>query len=184
MPSYMYHDSTRNAPLCLFAASLPRLEWANGQYLHGTLGNFGPQTWTPISSVPIVLAQPDTGVAVPGMSSTAYTGKVVLVKRGGVAYTAKVKNAQDHGAAAVVVYNNVAGDVTMGGSGDAAVDASITIPSMLITKSRGETLRALTNGTVNVTMKLGGSLHARTPFAQSQNRTNNRAHAQVPCMCE
>ena len=86
----------------------------------------------------------------PGMSSNAYSGKVVLIKRGAIAFTTKVKNAQDHGAAAVVVYSNVEGEV----AGMAGADASITIPSMVITQSCGETLRAaVTNGPVKVTMK-------------------------------
>ena len=132
------------------------IEWADGQTAEGKLGEFGPQTWTSTTSVPIVLAQPDTAIQVPagmrneGKSSTAYAGKVVLIKRGGIPFVVKVKNMQDHGAAAVLVYNNVAGDFVMGG-----VDTNnvIAIPSVMITQSRGETLRAaLANGPVNVTM--------------------------------
>ena len=134
--------------------SRPRLEWADGQAVEGTLGDFGPRTWTPVRSVPIVLAQPDTGVPVPTMSPTVYSGKVVLIKRGEVDFTTKVKNAQDHGAVAVVVYNNVANAFGIAMEG---ADASITIPSMSITHSHGEMLRAaLMNGTtVNVTVKPG-----------------------------
>ena len=139
-----------------------RLEWADGQpvrySLGGTLAGFGPRTWTPVRFVPMVLAQPDTGVVVAGMTASAYSGKLVLIKRGSPSpFTSKVKNAQDHGAVAVVVYNNVEGAC----GAMAGTDASITIPSMYITKSDGEMLRDLINGAVHsadgfiVTMKPG-----------------------------
>jgi hypothetical protein len=70
-------------------------------------------------------------------------GAIALVDRGsppGVTCTfvLKVKNAQDAGAVAVIVANNVAGDpITMGGT-----DPSITIPSVMVSLDDGNTIKA------------------------------------------
>lgn len=106
-----------------------------------------------------MLALPDTGIKVPGMDTAAYSGKVVLIIRGGgIPFSAKVKTAQDHGAVAVVVYNNIDTSTYFAMDGE---DATITIPSIMITQSRGETLRAaLAQGSVDVTMKPDSSKYA------------------------
>jgi len=55
-------------------------------------------------------------------------GNIAIVQRGTCTFVVKVKNAQDAGAIAVIVGNNVAGDpITMGGA-----DATITIPSLMV----------------------------------------------------
>jgi subtilisin family serine protease len=66
-------------------------------------------------------------------------GKIAFTDRGTCNFTVKVKNAQDVGAAAVVVANNKDGDtlVTMSGS-----DPTITIPSGFISQKNGDTIRA------------------------------------------
>ena len=83
------------------------------------------------------------------------TGKIGLIERGGTncGFTVKVKNAQNAGAVGVIVYNNTAAvniPPTMGG-----VDATITIPSILVTNSEGEYIKSqlASNATVNVTLK-------------------------------
>lgn len=65
-------------------------------------------------------------------------GAIAMVDRGTCPFTQKVKNAQDGGAAAVIVANNVAGaPITMGGA-----DPSITIPSLMVSLDHGNVLRA------------------------------------------
>lgn len=66
-------------------------------------------------------------------------GKIALVDRGTCTFTVKVKNAQNAGAVGVVVANNVA----VGLPGMAGTDPTITIPSIGVTQSVGNTLRAL-----------------------------------------
>lgn len=80
------------------------------------------------------------------------TGKIGLVERGNCNFTVKVKNAQNAGANAVIIYNNTANGNTIGGmSGD---DITITIPSVLITNTEGEYIKSqLASTTVNVTLK-------------------------------
>jgi subtilisin family serine protease len=67
------------------------------------------------------------------------TGKAVLIRRGGCTFYVKASNAQNAGAAAVVLYNNAAGAInaTVAGS------PPITIPVVGITAAQGAALDAL-----------------------------------------
>jgi hypothetical protein len=65
----------------------------------------------------------------------AMNGKIVIVKRGNCTFAIKVKAAQNAGAIAVIVVNNVDGNITMSGA-----DASITIPAISVNKNIGETI--------------------------------------------
>lgn len=81
------------------------------------------------------------------------TGQIGLVERGTCPFSDKVKNLQNAGATAAIVYNNaINGDViiNMGGT-----DATVTIPSVLMGNSEGEYIKSqlATNTSVNVTLK-------------------------------
>ena len=66
------------------------------------------------------------------------SGKIALIRRGDCPFIEKVKNAQNAGAIAVIMMNNVDGvPVAMGGD-----DPTITIPSVMISKSDGDLLEA------------------------------------------
>ena len=78
------------------------------------------------------------------------TGFIALIDRGtcGGGFVQKVKNAQDAGAIAVVVVNNVAGAPSvMGGS-----DNTIIIPAVMISQADGATLAAQLASNVNITL--------------------------------
>lgn len=84
-------------------------------------------------------------------------GKIGLIERGGVStctFASKVKNAQNAGATGVIIYNNVANGSTLGNMG--GTDATVTIPSILITNSEGEYIKAklAANTPVNVDLRL------------------------------
>ena len=65
-------------------------------------------------------------------------GAIAVMDRGGCAFVVMVSNAQAAGAVAVVVANNVAGDpITLGGT-----DATITIPSVMVSQSDGAVIKA------------------------------------------
>ena len=69
------------------------------------------------------------------------TGKIALISRGSCFFLDKVYNAQVAGAAAVVIYNNVAGAllVRMAASSRLGLESSdITIPSYFISKASAE----------------------------------------------
>lgn len=83
-------------------------------------------------------------------------GRIGLIERGGSSnctFALKVKNAQNAGAIAAIIYNNASATnfpSSMGGT-----DPTITIPSVLISNTEGEYIKTqLNNGVaVNVTLK-------------------------------
>ncbi len=77
-----------------------------------------------------------------------FTGQIALVDRGGgCGFTFKVKNAQDAGATAVIVGNNVAGTISMGGT-----DPTITILSLSITQADATAIKGQLGTGVNATL--------------------------------
>jgi minor extracellular serine protease Vpr len=68
----------------------------------------------------------------------SFTGMAVLIRRGTCTFYQKSKNAQDAGAAAVVLYNNAAGQLSPTVAGTPA----ITIPVVAVTAADGATLNA------------------------------------------
>ena len=102
---------------------------------------FGPALDTTGVSATVVLAQDGTAPAGDGCQTitTVLTGAIALIDRGTCNFTVKVKNAQLAGAVGAIIANNVGIDsiFTMGGA-----DASITIPSVMVSKTDGDALKA------------------------------------------
>jgi hypothetical protein len=107
---------------------------------------FGPEpTLTGVAGDVVVV---NDGSANPTLGCGALVGfpagAIALVDRGSppggptCGFTLKVKNAQDAGAVAVIVANNVAGPpITMGGT-----DPTITIPAVMVSLADGNTIKA------------------------------------------
>ena len=123
-------------------------------------GTFGPSPEPPITE-DVVLA--DDGIsgagAIPGTVNDGcepiinnVSGKIAMVERGYCNFTVKVKNAQDAGAVAVIVYNNAANGEAIGNM--SGVDPTISIPSVLIQRSVGLNILANLAGGVNTTMSV------------------------------
>lgn len=95
-------------------------------------------------------------VVIPGAGRTAdytgidVTGKLVLVRRGSNTFEEKAIIAQQQGAAGIIIYNNVSGDIKMN-VGD------VTIPVCSISQDEGEMLAEKGNGkfTVSVSQTSG-----------------------------
>ena len=89
----------------------------------------------------------------PLTNAAAVAGRIALVDRGTCGFVVKVKNAQNAGAIAVLVADNVAGGPPAGLGG---ADATITIPSVRITLADGNTIRAAlpANATLGVDLSL------------------------------
>ena len=112
---------------------------------------------------------PFPGTVTPGTTTDAcqpfapgfFTGLIALVDRGGgCGFTFKVKNAQNAGATAVIVANNAAGTISMGG-----IDPTITIMSLSITQTDGNAIKAQLGTGVNATLTfnhLGDTVSAST----------------------
>ena len=82
------------------------------------------------------------------LAANSLTGLAVLIRRGACAFHTKALNAQNAGAAAVVLYNNQAGALSPTVAGTPA----ITIPVVAITAAQGATLNtAIAAGTTVLT---------------------------------
>jgi hypothetical protein len=90
-----------------------------------------------------------TDACSPLTNAAAVAGKIALVDRGTCGFTVKVKNAQDAGAVAVIVADNVAGSPPAGLGG---ADPTVTIPSVRISLQDGNTIKAQLGAGVNATM--------------------------------
>jgi Zn-dependent metalloprotease len=125
--------------------------------------DFGPALTAQTSvTADVVLANDGRGATSDGCSrfrnGTEIAGNIALVDRGTCAFTVKVANAETADAAGVLIANNLFG----GPSRMPGVDPSITIPSVMISRTRGAELKAaLAGGPVNATMT------ARTPTQNS-----------------
>ncbi|MBQ7387529.1 MAG: leucine-rich repeat protein [Clostridia bacterium] len=90
-------------------------------------------------------------VTIPGVGYTAdyrgldVTGKIALVRRGDSTFEEKVAVAEAQGAAGVIVYNNVSGDIKMN------VGES-HLPVCSISQDDGEMLAKVRNGTITVSI--------------------------------
>ncbi|WP_158634638.1 T9SS-dependent M36 family metallopeptidase [Flavobacterium glaciei] len=86
-------------------------------------------------------------------NAAALNGKIVVLYRGSCNFVAKAKFAQDAGAIAVIIVNNVQGEVNMSGA-----DESIAIPVISITKALGDSIiEQMQSGAVNVKLQLESS---------------------------
>ena len=102
--------------------------------------SFGPEADDTGVSGEVALVSSSTGNPTEGCGSLVGfpAGAIALVDRGSCSFVQKVNNAQDAGAVAAIVANNVAGSpFTMTGS-----DPGITIPSVMISRDDGDTIKA------------------------------------------
>lgn len=139
-----------------------------GVYTVGT-ASFGAQ----ISQTTANLVQAfDTGGAsqTDGCSSftnaAAINGNIALVDRGNCNFTVKARNAQDAGAVAVVIVNNVADVLPPGLGGE---DALVRIPAVSITQADGNRIRTEINNGAQVSVTLHRNPNKRAG-ADSQGR--------------
>ena len=102
--------------------------------------NFGP---TPSSEIiaDLVLANDGSGLSTEGCNASAIdlTGKVAVIDRGNCDFSLKVLNAQQAGALAVIVVNNVADAPVSMGAG--ASGNQVLIPSGHVTMAAGQTIK-------------------------------------------
>ena len=81
------------------------------------------------------------GTACSALAAGSLAGKIALISRGTCTFSAKIRNAQVAGAAAVLVANNVAGDaVAMGSDG---TPNQPTVPAYMVSLVNGQTLKTV-----------------------------------------
>jgi hypothetical protein len=134
-----------------------RVEWTGGVHETGT-AVFGAQQIEPAlhEDLELVLAEPADGCG-DGLANTNADGKIVLIQRGNCPSVEKTLNAQNAGAAAVIVYNN--NEPAIGHMVDnSGVGASITILVVSISQQDGQGLAAAVGqGTTTVSLRCGHS---------------------------
>lgn len=93
-----------------------------------------------------------------GETTGAWSGKVVLIQRGNISFYDKVINAQNGGAAAVIIYNNAPGNFT----GTLGAGNTSTIPAISVSDADGATLLLLAgqSATVNSSLTVNTSGYA------------------------
>ncbi|WP_315055035.1 T9SS-dependent M36 family metallopeptidase [Chryseobacterium indoltheticum] len=162
MQMYLWSTVNRfvfyNAPL----SAVPRIPQASA-------AQFGSQLSGTGVTGDVVLASVIDGCS--ALPAGSLAGKIGLIERGGASgctFALKVKNAKNAGAIAAIIYNNPTAanfPSSMGGT-----DATITIPSVLITNDEGEYIKTQLNNslTVNITLKSDPST-AITPDGSFDN---------------
>lgn len=101
----------------------------------------------------------------PILNALETVGNISLIDRGNCEFGAKVLAAENAGAIAVIICNNVPGTpITMGAG---AVGTTVTIPSIMITQSFCDQIKLeLANGPVNVSISNAFNLYGSTaPYA-------------------
>jgi hypothetical protein len=129
----------------------------DGVYRIGT-ASFGPQLSSPGVTGDVVLVDDGVGVTSDACDSIlnagALLGNIALIDRGNCTFVFKVKAAQDAGAIAAVIVNNVPGTsvTSMGGS-----DPTITIPAVMVSFRDGDIIKGALASGVNVTLHVDPS---------------------------
>ena len=116
---------------------------------HYAVEGMGPRFPSTGTTNDLVLADPILGCS--NLNNTNVTGKFVLIMRGDCNFVDKVKFAQNAGAAGVVLFNQPT-SVPINSFGGA--DASITIPSVLLSDTDGNVLKAKLDQNVGVNLTI------------------------------
>jgi len=83
------------------------------------------------------------------INGAALNGNIAVIRRGTCSFVSKVVKAQNAGAIAVLVINNIAGEIIMGGT---TIDGTVTIPAYSLNMDDGEAIIAqMALETVNAT---------------------------------
>lgn len=101
------------------------------------------------------------------VNSSAVNGKIAVIRRGECTFDDKVKRAQDAGAVAVIVVNNVSGaPILMGGDGlgfnEEGNPLNITITSVMVSDTDGNAIIAALGNGVNGTLQPGSNISGYT----------------------
>src|SRR6267378_4563503 len=106
----------------------------------GSFNNFGTVTSSPYSTT-----SPANGCSA---ITNKLAGQIALIARGTCTFSTKIRNAQNAGAAGVIVYNNVLGDPTA--MGQDGTPGQPTIPAVMVSKPNGQAMAAATTKTVSI----------------------------------
>lgn len=120
---------------------------------------FGPPISAPGITAPVVLVNDGVAPTADGcepLAAGSLVGKIALIDRGLCGFAVKTKIAQDAGALAVIIANNVAGAPP----GMAGVDPTIVIPTVSVSLADGNAIKAQLGGGVTATLGVDLSIRA------------------------
>ena len=141
-----------------------------GNYDAGTAA-YGPQPTAGGVTGNLLLANDGTAPTSDGCEAFPagfFTGQIAVIDRGLCSFKTKTLNAQNAGATAVIIVNNVAGSPAPGLGEDATIVTPITIPTVSLTQSDGNLIQAQLGGGVNGTVQLDMSVRAGAdPFGKA-----------------
>ncbi len=121
----------------------------------GLEAGFGPGLSSTALTADLVLADdnvtPDQNdLCEPPVNAADFSGRIAVIRRGSCSFVQKITAAQNAGALAVIMVNNVGGGpITMGGNGP-----SVTIPSIMISRADGNSIisRLVAGDSVSATL--------------------------------
>lgn len=120
---------------------------------------FGPPISAPGITAPVMLVNDGVAPTSDGcepLPAGSLNGKIALIDRGLCGFVVKAKIAQNAGALAVIIANNVAGAPP----GMAGVDPTVVIPSVSISLADGNAIKAQLGGGVTATLSVDLSIRA------------------------
>ncbi len=137
------HDSalTLNTRNALRATAPAAIAGKNYEIGYATFGTFATPSTFPNRAMVLVndgVGAASDGCELPFVNSAALAGKTAVIDRGTCGFSQKVKNAQDAGAAAVVIVNNTGGVIDMG----LTAGYTPTIPSVMVSLADGNEIKA------------------------------------------
>jgi hypothetical protein len=140
-----------------------------GNYNVGTAA-FGPALTTGGVSGTLLLANDGTAPLTDGCEAfTAgfFNNRIAVIDRGTCSFKTKALNAQNAGALAMIMVNNVAGSPAPGMGDDGTIVTPITIPSISLTQPDGQLIQAQLGGGVTGIMQLDNTVRAGAdPFGK------------------
>lgn len=130
-----------------------------GRYT-SSLASFGPYPMMPGVKADLVIAQDAS--ANPNLACETIVndvnGKIAVIDRGSCFFVDKVYNAQLAGAKAAIIINNVPGPSFSMGTSSTSTDALINIPSIMISKDLGDSLKQYLQNSTTINASISDSL--------------------------
>lgn len=180
-------DAPRTADSCsTFSPASPRFYINSPEVIAGQYGMgraiFGPGYSNPGVTADIVIAQDvdedgagtvntTTDGCSPLTNAAAIAGKIALIDRGQCGFKLKTKNAQDAGAAGVIIANIATSANSLINMADDPTVPAITIPAIQVLLSTGNAIRSqLANG-VNASIKATNNTDVSTRWLVGEDDT-------------
>jgi subtilisin family serine protease len=115
-------------------------------------GDFAVVKADTTAALGVVLSGTSLSIACAALPANSLTGKIAVISRGTCTFSQKIRNAQDAGAIAAIVVNNVAGDPTAMGRGGIANEP--TIPAYMTSRDNRAALIAANGQSATISAAL------------------------------